>query len=165
MANLNSVNVTRYVASPATLIEQRLGAAHALTEVGTIETTPVAADTIQWAVVPVDAILYSLFVGFDDLASTSATMDVGFHQLGVGSAIGTVIDKDALIDGIDLDGANALADERNSVQGIETISERMWELANLSAKPDFEFMVITSTIAAATAGAAGTLSWRIVHSG
>ncbi|KKL87045.1 hypothetical protein LCGC14_1938620, partial [marine sediment metagenome] len=48
-------------------------------------------------------------------------------------------------------------------QEINTIAERMWELANLAARPNYDQFDIVLTVVTGTSPVAGTVSWYIEY--
>ncbi len=161
MTNTNSANITLLEADPPGIADRRSGGSAKVIEKGTVEFTPTAADdTLVIARVPTDATLDSLRFAFDDNGGT-ITLDIGFYQVG---SPGTVIDQNALGTVIDTStAAIAMTEYRFETQEINTIIERMWELANLSARPLYEQVDIVITVVGDTTAAAGTVSWYIEY--
>lgn len=160
MANFNSPEITHLEASPREIQDRRETGSHKVISKGTFEFTPTAADTLMLARVPSDATLDSLRLAFDDNGGT-ITIDCGFFQVG---SPGAVIDQNALITLLDTStAALPMTEQRFETQEINTIAERMWELANLAARPLFEQMDIGLTVVTGTTPAAGTVSWYIEY--
>ena len=165
MANTNSPNITLLEASPRGIADRRTSASAKVIEKGTVEFTPTASDTLTVARVPADATLDSLRFAFDDNGAT-ITIDCGFYLVPVAgaSAPGAVVDQNALITLLDTStAALAMTEQRFETQEINTIIERMWELANLAARPDYEQFDIVATVVTGTTPAAGTVSWYIEY--
>lgn len=165
MANTNSPNITLLEASPRGIADRRVSGSAKVIEKGTVEFTPTAADTLTVARVPVDATLDSLRFAFDDNGAT-ITIDCGFYRAPVtGSAApGTVVDQNALITLLDTStAALAMTEQRFETQEINTIAERMWELANLADRPSYEYFDIVLTVVTGTTPTAGTVSWYIEY--
>lgn len=165
MANTNSPNMTLLEASPRGIADRRVSGSAKVIEKGTVEFTPNANDTLTVARVPVDATLDSLRFAFDDNGGT-ITIDCGFYQAPVtgASAPGAVVDQNALITLLDTSTtALAMTEQRFETQEINTISQRMWDLANLSARPSYEFFDIVLTVVTGTSPSAGTVSWYIEY--
>lgn len=160
MANTQSTGFAFLEASPPGIADrQAVGGAHVVV-IGNSEFDAVtAADTLQICRVPVDAVLLSIKMGFDDLGGTE-TIDVGFYKVG---APGAVLDVDAIIDGLSVASAVAFAEYRFSAPDIDTTGERMWELAGLSAKPDYSQMDIVLTSATTTTPIDATVAWIIEY--
>lgn len=165
MANTSSPNITLLEATPNGIAQRQLSGSDQVLEKGTVEFTPTAADTCTIARVPVTATLDELKFAFDDNGGT-ITLDIGFYQVPEigGTTPGTVIDQNALATLIDTStAALAMAEYRFETQEINTISEEMWELANLSARPSYPQMDIVITGVTGTTPAAGTISWYIKY--
>lgn len=157
MANTNAPAVANRVASPATFSKMKDFRSAPLQDKGTVEFTPTAdGDTLLLTALPVDATITNIVIGSDDLASTSVTLNLGFYKTDTNI---TIIDEDALGTVIDNDGVTAMTEVRFETKGIETISQRVWELAGLSAKPDYGEMYLALTVAAVSGPTAGTVSY------
>lgn len=103
--------------------------------------------------IPVDAIVPSIKAAFDDLG-TAGTVDITWFKK---NADGTYTElADGLIaNGIDVNAAAvALTEYRYSVPNIDTGLKRAWELAGLSARPDYGTLYIglTTDTGTTTAG-------------
>lgn len=119
-------------------------------------------DSMIVAKVPVDAVLSSVRAAFDDLG-TAGTVDIGFYKKAADGTY-TVVDADAIANNIDVStAAVAFTEYRFQVKGIETIEQTVWELAGLSARPDYADMYIGLTTDTGTT-AAGTASMIIDYS-
>jgi len=110
-------------------------------------------DVVLLAPISSKATISQLFVGSDTFGG-SCTMNVGVHNYD-----GTVADEDCF--------ATAVADEaamtevRHEEATINTVGQKLWEIAGLSSDPGgLLYMSITF---AATGGTAGTLSWDITY--
>ncbi len=114
--------------------------------------------------IPVDAVLLSVKVATDDLVG-DATMSVGFYKqddapLG---ATFTEVDKDIIANDIDVnDAALALTEVRFSALGIETAKKKVWELAGLTARPDYNEMFLAATFETDTEAAA-TVTFQVQY--
>ncbi len=166
MANTNSPNMALVEGTPRGIADRRVSGSAKVIEKGTVEFTPAAADdTLAICRVPADATLDSLRFAFDDNGGT-ITLDIGFYQVPLtgGSVPGAVVDQNALVTLLDTStAALPMAELRFETQEINTISERMWELANLAAKPSYEQFDIVITVVGDTTPAAGTVSWYIEY--
>lgn len=165
MANTNSPNIAQLEASPREIADRRISGSAKVIEKGTVEFTPNANDTLVLARVPADATLDSLRLAFDDNGGT-ITIDCGFYLVPVAgaSAPGAVVDQNALITLLDTStAALAMTEFRFETQEINTIIERMWELANLAARPSYEQFDIALTVVTGTTPTAGTVSWYIEY--
>lgn len=164
MANTNSPEITLLEATPRGISDRRLSGSKKVLSKGTVEFTATAADTLTVARVPVDATLDSLRFAFDALGDT-ITINGGFHQVPLvgGSTPGTVIDVDVLMTVVDAASELAMIEYRFETQNIDTISKRMWELAGLSARPDYEQVDIVLTVVTGTNPSEATVSWYIEY--
>ncbi len=165
MADTQSPNIAQLESSPREIADRRIAGSHTVTEKGTVEFTPNANDTLTICRVPADATLDELSFAFDDNGAT-ITIDIGFYLVPVEGAgtPGAVVDQNALVTLLDTStAALAMADLRFETQEINTIIERMWELANLSARPSYEQFDIVATVVTGTTPTAGTVSWRIKY--
>lgn len=163
MANTNSPNITLLQASPREIADRRVAGSTTVTEKGTVEFTPTANDTLTICRVPADATLDELSFAFDDNGGT-ITIDIGFYLVPAdgSSAPGTVVDQDALVTLLDTStSALTMADLRFETQDIDTISERMWDLANLAARPNYDQFDIVATVVTGSSPTEATVSWRI----
>lgn len=160
MTDVLSPEITALQASPPELNDQKTVGARTVTSIGTAEWQGTAADTLMLSRVPVDATLESISIAHDDMATTSITVDIGFYQIG---GPGTVVDIDAITTDADWDGAEAFTEHRYETLAIETISEKMWELAGLTARPVYPELDIVVTAAASVAPLLATVSWVIKY--
>lgn len=114
--------------------------------------------------VPVQARIRSVVVASDDLVG-DATLSVGFYRQDnppMGTTF-TEVDADALANELDAnDAALARTDVRYSVKGIETINQKAWELAGLSAKPEYGDLYVALTFETDTE-AAGTVTLEVTY--
>tara|TARA_B100000787_G_scaffold147159_1_gene118019 strand:- start:8 stop:487 length:480 start_codon:yes stop_codon:yes gene_type:complete len=110
-------------------------------------------DVVLLAPIPSKASISSIKVGSDGLGG-SCTFNVGVHNYD-----GTVADEDAFATAV-ADGA-AMAEVRHEEATINTVGQKLWQLADLDKDPGgFLYMSITF---AATGGTVGTLSWDITY--
>ena len=110
-------------------------------------------DVVLLAPIPSKASISSIKVGSDAFGG-SCTMNVGVHNYD-----GTVADEDCFATLVA--DAAAMADVRHEVATINTVGQKLWEIAGLSSDPGgLLYMSITF---AATGGTAGTLSWNISY--
>ena len=165
MANTNSSNIVLLEASPRGIADRRVSGSAKVIEKGFVEFTPNANDTLTLARVPVDATLDSLRFAFDDNGGT-ITIDCGFYKVPVSgaSAPGAVVDQNALITLLDTSTtALAMTEQRFETQEINTIAERMWELANLADRPTYDQFDLALTVVTGTTPVAGTVAWYIEY--
>jgi hypothetical protein len=100
------------------------------------------------------SVLTSLFIGSDTLGG-SCTFNVGIYTSG-----GTVKDEDVFASLVA--DAAAMADVRHEVATINTVGQKLWQIAGLSSDPGG--LLYVSITFSATGGTAGTLSWNISYS-
>ena len=110
-------------------------------------------DVVLLAPISSKASISQLFVGSDTLGG-SCTFNVGVHNFD-----GTVADEDCFATLVA--DAAAMTDVRHEVATINTVGQKLWELAGLSSDPGGNLYV--SITFAATGGTAGTLSWNISY--
>ena len=104
--------------------------------------------------ISVDAIIDSVIFASDDLG-TAGTVDIGFYKADGDSY--TVVDADAIANGVDVNSAAVTpTDYRYSVKAIDTAGQAAWELAGLSARPEYSDFYIGLTTDTGTT-AAGTV--------
>lgn len=158
MTDVLSPEITAIQAEPSELNDQKTVASRTVTSKGTAEWTPTALDTLSLARVPVTATLDSIRIGTGDLATTSVTVDIGFYQVG---EPGIVVNVDAIATDVDFAAVTAVTEYRYEVLALDTISQEMWQLAGLAARPEYPSFDIVMTSAAATAPLDDTVSWYI----
>lgn len=160
MANTQTLEILALQGTPAKIAESYNTASGVVVSSGNVEYAgTTAADTLQLFRIPVEAKLLSLWMGFDDLATTSQTVDVGFYTVGEGTAAGTVVELDILVADLDVAAVIAPADYRYDDLGIETTNEQVWELAQLSAKPSYSHLDVVLTTVASSSPLTATISW------
>tara|TARA_R110000764_G_scaffold83289_1_gene163766 strand:- start:1607 stop:2113 length:507 start_codon:yes stop_codon:yes gene_type:complete len=123
--------------------------------------TTTAGDTLALFKIPVNAKLVSLKIGNDILATTSGTLDVGFYQgddLSTTSP-GTVVLIDAIVSALSVTSAIAMTDYRYETLDLNTTNQVAWELAGLTAQPDYGDFVIAVSVKAINTAATGTLAF------
>ena len=160
MANTQTLEILAVQGSPATLAETHNTASATVVSSGNVEFVgTTAADTLQLFRIPVTSKLISLKMAFDDLATTSQTVDVGFYTVGEGTAAGTVVELDILVADLSTAAVIAFADYRYDDLGIETTNEVAWELAQLSARPSYSHLDVVLTVVASSSPLTGTIAW------
>ena len=110
-------------------------------------------DVVLLAPISSKATIHSLKIGSDTLGG-SCTFNVGVHNYD-----GTVADEDCFATLVADDAA--MADVRHEVATINTVGQKLWEIAGLSSDPGGNLYV--SITFNATGGTAGTLSWNISY--
>lgn len=117
--------------------------------------------------IPIDAAIMSVKAAIDNLGTTG-DLNLGFHKGNVDISTLTdsvgVVDEDAIATAIDVNAAaTALTEFRHSNQGIETIFESAWELANVATRPEgYKTLRVTFTASEATT-AGGDLYVTVVY--
>ena len=140
-------------------IEKGLNGSGEKVILGHVVTPTVVADNdvILMCEVPVEAKISSIKMSADDLGTTG-DLNVGFYP-GPGSGItiatdADAVDEDAIGTAIDVNAA-VLADVeiRFETANISTVTQKAWELAGLSAKPDYATFYLAFTASEATTAA------------
>jgi hypothetical protein len=106
-------------------------------------------DVVAMFPISVDAVITSVRFASDDLGTTGL-LHVGFHKVD-GT---TAVNNDAIGTSIDVKAdAVAITEIRYETLDINTIGQKAWELAGLSARPDYDEFLVTVTAAEATTAA------------
>ena len=108
-------------------------------------------DVVLLAPISSKASISTLLIGSDTFGGT-CTFNVGVHNYD-----GTVADEDAFATSVA--DAAAMTDVRHEVATINTVGQKLWELAGLSSDPGG--LLYISITFDATGGTAGTVSWNI----
>lgn len=145
MATQKGTHITNFDALPPATVNSKLHGGVAKKFVDAFELTDTAdADIAHVFKVPVDSIIHSVKFGCDDLG-TAGTVDIGFYYKKADGDY-AVVDADALANNIDVNSAAVAPTEyRFSAKGIETARQEAWELAGLSARPDYGDIYISLT--------------------
>lgn len=111
-------------------------------------------DVILMMEVPVEAKINSIRMWSDDLGTTG-DLNLGFYPgPGSGTTIASVtdtVDEDALATAIDVNAAaTANVEVRFEVKDFVTLDDKAWEIAGLTAKPDYATFYIAFTASEAT---------------
>ncbi len=160
MANTQSAEIAALTGTPPEVSDRVETGSNSVTSSGSkafVGTT--AADTLQLFRIPSRANLLSLKMTYDDLATTSITLDVGFYEVGVGNAVGAAVDIDALVTDLSVAAAIVQTEYRYETLDHNTTGQKVWELAGLSAEPSFEQMEVVVTVAASSLPLTGDVSW------
>jgi len=111
-------------------------------------------DVILLAEIPVDAKITSVRLWSDDLG-TAGDLDLGLYP-GRGSGVtiavaADAVDRDALASAVDVNAAVVADSElRFEAANITTGSDKAWELAGLTAQPDYSTLFLALTASEAT---------------
>ena len=154
MTTLNSGLVANTLAAPQVLNDAAELNGVLRTACGTVELAAGDStdnDVVLLAPISSKASISQLFVGSDTFGG-SCTFNVGVHNYD-----GTVADEDCFATLVA--DAAAMADVRHEVATINTVGQKLWEIAGLSSDPGG--LLYVSITFAATGGTAGTLSWNI----
>lgn len=153
MAQTLSTKVTSASATPRVVLDTSKQEVQFESDLVTVAANTNGDTAIVHVRVPVDAMIKSIRVGTDDMGS-GTTMSVGlFSRDGVTGSTFTAVSAAAFASAIDVaTAATAMTDYRFNAKGIATVNQKAWELAGLSAKPDYsEFWVGLTFPAAVTA--------------
>ena len=167
MANTQSAHILSVTSSPSIISKHNAGdGSPVVVASGNVEWTPATGGTLELLRLPVNAVIHSLKMASDDIATTSITVDIGLYENSVGTAAGTAIDLDCYADGVDWDGVTALTEYRYSALGIETAGDKVQE--NATGYTEAEALedgsvTLAVTCAAATGGQAGTVAWVVEY--
>lgn len=149
-----TTNATNLVANPQVVND--IGASsnrpHVAFERITIPDTANADTHITGVKLPVDARVISVRFGCDDLG-TAGTIDLGlFRRDGLNSSTFTVVNANCIANNIDVATAAVATAERLVVANL---GQRAWQIAGLSARPDYDhlFVGITTDTGTTAAGA------------
>jgi hypothetical protein len=154
MTTLNTTIVANPLASPQVLNDA--AELHGVLRVAAGTAELLAGDStdndiVLLAPISSKASISTLLVGSDTLGG-SCTFNVGVHNYD-----GTVADEDAFATSVA--DAAAMTDVRHEVATINTVGQKLWELAGLSSDPGG--LLYVSITFDATGGTAGTVSWNI----
>ena len=110
-------------------------------------------EVIVMAEIPVNANITSLRLWSDDLGTTG-DLNLGFYPGNLVPSVivvGDAVDEDALGTAIDVNAAAiANVEVRFETKNISTMGDLAWELAGLSAEPDYGTFFICLTASEAT---------------
>ena len=97
---------------------------------------------------------------FNDAITAGTDYDIGVYQFN-GSDVGTVVDKDCLVDGRDNSSARTtpIVSYDTTVEGF---GKKLWQLAGLSAQPAYPTFLVAIT-ANTVGSAAGTIGGFIEY--
>lgn len=158
MAQQKSTNLTAVDSKPPTILDSQVAGGFTRRILDTVEVADNAnADTVIFGPgIPVDALLPSVKLATDDLGS-AGTADVGFFKKNADGTY-TVVSAAALANDLDVNTvAVGFTERRYSVKGIETVQQKVWQLAGLSARPAYDFLYLGLTFDTGTTQA-GTAS-------
>lgn len=165
MANQNFTNVALYEATPPRLAERYAGGSSTLVvATDTMEVTALSTDdTVVLCRIPVDAIITSLQIACDDLATSSITIDLGLYEGFTDGVAASAVDDDCFATAVDVDGGVAFTEYRYEAANISTAGQPAWEVGSLSARPSYGNFDLVLHVNAASGGQAGTLSYKVEY--
>lgn len=110
---------------------------------------------------PIDAVIPSIKFAADDLGD-AGTVDITFYKKNNDGTYTELADG-LIANGIDVNaGATALTEYRFSVLNLNTVNKSAWELAGLSARPDYGDIYIGVTTDTGTT-ADGTIVLQVLY--
>ncbi len=166
MANVNSTEVSNFVADPPVMNPARNAGGVMRVAAGTVAAAAgdlSAGDTIMLALVPSNAAIVSIKIFNDDLDSGSThTMHIGLYTVDDVGAV-TVVDVDAYASGqTDCRAAVTTGTEvAFEARNINTMGQRVWEDAGVSSDPGGYYAVGFESEAAGDT--AGDISYLITY--
>jgi hypothetical protein len=95
-------------------------------------------------IVPVDAAVDSIVFACDAMGA-SATADINFYRKTTepsGPSLVIIGSVGAVMAALDVSGAVTPADKRFTVLDIDTVNQPIWQLAGLTARPDYAEIII-----------------------
>lgn len=120
-----------------------------------------AADIIRLARLPSNARITELLIANDDLdanGTPTLDMDLGLYDADDDS----VLDDDCFaVADTQLQAASGFVDHRFNALGIDTVGQKLWEIAGLTEDPGGEMDIAITTDTGAATAAAGTIAFII----
>lgn len=143
----------------------KVSGAKVLAIAGTFEVAAADSDTSVWRLARIPANAVPLrFEIYADASLGTSDFDLGLYKPGVG---GAVVDKDLLLDGVDLTagvavtaGANNGMTNLGGADPVAAVGKTLWELLALSApnRQGYDLCLTGNTVG----GAAGTISYILL---
>lgn len=157
MATQKSVNVTNLETQPVTVFNASILGGYLFNFTDTIEATALTTnDIVIMSPLPVNAILNSIQLATDDLGTTGA-LSLGLYKKNTDGTYTAVL-SNAFATSLDVNTtAVAFTERRYSNLDINTVSQKLWQLAGLSASPDYDSLYIACLATTGTT-ATGTIS-------
>lgn len=156
MTTTLAANITNQDARPPAINDSKLDGGILRCIMDTIEVPDTADnDVCILARVPVDACLVGVELATDDCGS-AGTADLGYFKRNSDLTY-TAVDANNLASGLDINtAAVAFTQRRFSAANIDTVRQKVWELAGLSARPAYDYLYIglTTTTGTTTIGTA-----------
>lgn len=162
MATTKGTHITNFDATPKTAVNARLHGGVLKAAVDQFELGDTADGDIHHVFkLPVDAIIHSVKMAADDLG-TAGTIDIGFYKKNSDGTY-TAVDADAIASAIDVNAAaTGITEYRFEAAAIETADQPAYELAGLSARPDYADIYLSLTTPTGTT-AAGTVAIMVQY--
>lgn len=163
MANENMTQIALVDGTPPKSASSAGGGTNPVVAIDTklLTTTPATGGTITLTRIPVDAKITSIQLAFDDLGTTTPA-DLGFYEGGTAGA--TAVDIDAIASAIAMGTAQAtLAEYRFEAADHSTYDQSAWELAGLSARPNYGTFDLVLTFGTVSGGAVGDVTFRLEY--
>jgi len=162
MTQIKSNLIASRDAKPPVIVDSRLsgGVLKHAGAVAEIPATTAIGDSIIMLALPVDALLHDVFVAADQSAP-NGELSIGFYRQGADGSY-PVVHAFALQHKTgDYPASQPLA-VRFAAKGIETADQKIYELAGLQARPDYDFLYLGFTIEAPLTGV-GALYMRAIY--
>lgn len=162
MATQKGTHITKFDNNPFDVVDAREHGGVLKVAIDSFELADTADGDIAHVFrLPVDAVISSLQFGCDDLG-TAGTVDIGLYKKNADGTY-SVVDADAFANNIDVSTAAVVpAEYRFSAKGIETALQPLYELAGLSARPDYADLYISLTTDTGTT-AAGSVYMKVEY--
>jgi len=150
MATEKSTLLSNQEANPVTISNTR-GILKAAIDTVAVSDGAAADIAVTGIRIPVDAKITSIVVASDAFGG-SATMNVGLSS-DDGGGVYTAVDADCFGTVIAVDAAVTPTEIRFETKNINTVKDRAWEIAGLSARPAYGEFVLSLAFPAETAAA------------
>ena len=162
MATTYGNHITNFDATPPLTVNSRLHGGSLKGAVDVFELGDTANDDSHIVFkITVDSVLHSVKMAADDLG-TAGTIDIGFFKKNADGTY-TAVDVDAIASAIDVNAAaTGLTEYRFEAAAIDTADQPAWELAGLSARPDYNDIYVGISTPTGTT-AAGTVALQIAY--
>lgn len=161
MTNYKGTHITQFDATPPTSVNSRLHGGVVKYAGDAFELADTAGNESAYVVkVPVDAVIPSIKFACDDLG-TAGSLDITFFKKNNDGTYTELADG-LIANGLAVTSAIGLTEYRFSALNIDTVNKAAWELAGLSARPDYNEIFIGFTTDVGTT-AAGTVALQVLY--
>lgn len=162
MANYKGTHITKFDATPPETVPSRQHGGIVKYAGDAFELADTANNESAYVVkVPIDAVIQSIKFGCDDLG-VAGTVDITFFKKNTDGTYTELADG-LIANGINVNAAAvAVTEYRFSVLNISTVNQSAWELAGLSARPEYGELYIGFTTDTGTT-AAGTTALQVLY--